>query len=117
VECDDGDARDEAIGHRGQTKEGTRAGIGTLPPTHRGGEKFVGMHAYLRRVRINTARDAADAVSDVMNAVASGQITPSDASEISKMIAVAVKAFETAEFTGGEEWVMRAMKRLGIVAK
>ena len=35
MECDDGDAGDEAIGHRGQVKERQarrkRAGIGTLP--------------------------------------------------------------------------------------
>jgi hypothetical protein len=46
---------------------------------------------------INTARDAADVMSDVLSAVASGQITPADASEISKVVAVAVKAFEAAE--------------------
>ena len=48
---------------------------------------------------INTARDAADVMSDVLSAVASGQLTPADASEISKVVAVAVKAFEAAELT------------------
>jgi hypothetical protein len=54
---------------------------------------------------INTARDAADAMCDVLSAVASGQITPADASEISKVVAVAVKAFEAAELTDGKDWV------------
>ena len=54
---------------------------------------------------INTARDAADVMSDVLTAVASGQITPADASEISKVVAVAVKAFEAAELTEGKDWV------------
>ena len=48
---------------------------------------------------IHTARDAADVMSDVLSAVASGQITPADASEISKVVSVAVKAFEAAELT------------------
>ena len=48
---------------------------------------------------INTARDAADVMSSVMNAVATGQITPADASELSKVVACTVKSFEAAEFT------------------
>jgi hypothetical protein len=47
---------------------------------------------------INTARDAADVTSSVMNAVAAGQLTPADASELSKVVACVVKAFEAAEF-------------------
>ena len=47
---------------------------------------------------INTARDAADVMSSVMNAVATGQLTPADASEISKVVACTVKSFEAAEF-------------------
>src|SRR6516162_5292025 len=43
---------------------------------------------------INTARDAADVMSSVMNAVAAGQLTPADASELSKVIACTVKSFE-----------------------
>ena len=54
---------------------------------------------------INTARDAADVMSDVLTAVASGQITPADASEISKVVAVAVKAFEAAELPDEKDWV------------
>ena len=38
---------------------------------------------------INSARDAADVMSDVMNAVVSGQITPADASEISRVVSEA----------------------------
>ena len=47
---------------------------------------------------INSARDAADVMSSVMNAVATGQLTPADASEISKVVACTVKSFEAAEF-------------------
>jgi hypothetical protein len=47
---------------------------------------------------IHTARDAADVMSSVMNAVATGQLTPADASEISKVVACTVKSFEAAEF-------------------
>ena len=47
---------------------------------------------------INTARDAADAMSVVMSAVAAGRLTPADAAEISKVVACTVKAFEAAEF-------------------
>ena len=46
---------------------------------------------------INTARDAADVMSSVMNAVAAGQLTPADASELSKVVACTVKSFEAAE--------------------
>ena len=47
---------------------------------------------------INTARDAADVMSSVMTAVAAGQLTPADASELSKVVACTVKSFEAAEF-------------------
>jgi hypothetical protein len=47
---------------------------------------------------INTARDAADVMSSIMNAVAAGQLTPADASEISKVVACTVKSFEAAEY-------------------
>jgi hypothetical protein len=47
---------------------------------------------------INTARDAADVMSSVMNAVVAGQLTPADASELSKVVACTVKSFEAAEF-------------------
>jgi hypothetical protein len=56
---------------------------------------------------INTARDAADVMSSVMSAVAAGQITPNDAAEISKVVAVAVKAYEIAEVTDGADWAER----------
>jgi hypothetical protein len=46
---------------------------------------------------INSARDAADAQSDVAAAVSAGEITPADAAEISKVLANAAKAFEIAE--------------------
>ncbi len=46
---------------------------------------------------INNAQDAAATVSAVLAAVAAGEITPADAGEISKLIEVYVKAFETAE--------------------
>ena len=46
---------------------------------------------------INSAQDAAATVSAVLAAVASGELTPADAGEISKLIEAYVKAFETAE--------------------
>jgi hypothetical protein len=46
---------------------------------------------------IDTARDAAEALSDLASAVSSGQITPCDAEAISKVLGHAAKAFEVAE--------------------
>lgn len=46
---------------------------------------------------INSAQDAAVVVSAVLAAVAAGELTPSDAGEISKLVDSYVKAFETAE--------------------
>ena len=46
---------------------------------------------------IENAQDAAATVSSVLAAVAAGELTPSDAGEISKLIEAYVKAFETAE--------------------
>jgi hypothetical protein len=46
---------------------------------------------------INSAQDAAATVSAVLAAVASGELTPADAGEISKLIEAYVRAFETAE--------------------
>ncbi|MBB4362175.1 hypothetical protein GGD65_003200 [Bradyrhizobium sp. CIR18] len=46
---------------------------------------------------INSAQDAAKVSSAVLAAVASGDLTPADAGEISKLIDTWVKAFETAE--------------------
>jgi hypothetical protein len=50
---------------------------------------------------IHTARDAADVMSSIMNAVATGQLTPADASELSKVVACTVKSFEAAELADG----------------
>ena len=46
---------------------------------------------------INSAQDAAALVSSVLAAVAAGEITPSDAAEVGKLIDSYVKAYETAE--------------------
>jgi hypothetical protein len=46
---------------------------------------------------INSARDAAEAQSDLADAVSSGIITPAEAAEISKVLANAAKAYEIAE--------------------
>jgi hypothetical protein len=46
---------------------------------------------------INSAQDAAAVVSSVLIAVASGEITPTDAAEVGKLIDSYVKAYETAE--------------------
>jgi hypothetical protein len=47
---------------------------------------------------INTPQDAAATISAVLAAVASGELTPSDASEISKLIEVYVETVKTSEF-------------------
>jgi hypothetical protein len=46
---------------------------------------------------INSAQDAATVVSCVLAAVAAGEITPTDAAEVGKLIDCYVKAYETAE--------------------
>ena len=46
---------------------------------------------------IESAQDAAKTVSAVLAAVASGELTPADAGEISKLIEAYVKAFEVSE--------------------
>ena len=46
---------------------------------------------------IKSAQDAAAIVSSVLAAVAAGEITPTDAAEVSKLIDSYVKAYETAE--------------------
>jgi hypothetical protein len=46
---------------------------------------------------ITSARDVADIAAAVAQAVASGQLTPSEAAEIGKVIEIYVKAYQTAE--------------------
>ena len=46
---------------------------------------------------INTARDAANIAAAVTEAVAAGQITPSEAGEIGKLIEAYVRAYHAAE--------------------
>ena len=46
---------------------------------------------------ITSARDAADIAAAVAEAVAAGQLTPSEAAEIGKVIEIYVKAYQTAE--------------------
>jgi hypothetical protein len=46
---------------------------------------------------INSAQDAAAIVSSVLAAVATGEITPTDAAEVGKLIDSYVRAYETAE--------------------
>jgi hypothetical protein len=46
---------------------------------------------------ITGARDAADVMAAVTKAVAAGNITPSEAAEIAKVIDAHVKAYQTAE--------------------
>ena len=56
---------------------------------------------------INSAEDAAKVSSAVLGAVATGELTPADAGEISKLIDVWVKAFETAELSARLERLER----------
>ena len=66
---------------------------------------------------INTAWDAADVMSSVMSAVATGQITPNDAAEVSKVVAVTVRAFETAEFANKRDLVKQlTLEELELIA-
>src|SRR6516165_8858405 len=46
---------------------------------------------------IGSARDAAEAQSDIAAAVSSGRMTPAEGADISKVLANAAKAFEVAE--------------------
>jgi hypothetical protein len=46
---------------------------------------------------INTARDAANIAAVVVEAVAAGQITPSEAGEIGRLVEAYVKAYHAAE--------------------
>ena len=46
---------------------------------------------------ITSARDAADIAAAIAQAVAAGQLTPSEAAEIGKVIEIYVKAYQTAE--------------------
>ena len=48
-------------------------------------------------ILFESAQDTAATVSAVLTAVADGDLTPADAGEISKLVEVYVKAFETAE--------------------
>jgi len=53
---------------------------------------------------IHSARDAAEAQSDLADAVSSGIITPAEAAEISKVLANAAKAYEIAEMAERASW-------------
>ena len=46
---------------------------------------------------ITSARDAADIAAAVAQAVAAGQLTPSEAAELGKVIEIYIKAYQTAE--------------------
>jgi len=46
---------------------------------------------------ISSARDAADIAAAVAQAVAAGQLTPSEAAELGKVIEIYIKAYQTAE--------------------
>ena len=48
---------------------------------------------------VATAQDAANLSSSVLAAVATGEITPSDAAEIGKLIETFLRAFEAAEIS------------------
>jgi hypothetical protein len=53
----------------------------------------------------------------VSSAVATGQITPNDAAEISKVVAVTVRAFETAEFANRRDLVKElTLEELELIA-
>jgi hypothetical protein len=60
---------------------------------------------------IKSAKDAASVVSAILAAVASGELTPTDAAEIGKLIDSYVKAFETAELAERLEHLERVTHR------
>jgi hypothetical protein len=60
---------------------------------------------------INSAQDAAAVVSAVLTAVASGEITPTDAAEVGKLIDSYVKAYETAELADRLDRLERMTKK------
>ena len=61
--------------------------------------------------KIESAKDAANAISAVLVAVSSGEITPADAGEITKLLDAYVKAFETAELAERIEHLERMSNR------
>ena len=61
--------------------------------------------------KIESAKDAANAISAVLAAVSSGEITPADAGEITKLLDAYVKAFETAELAERIEHLERMSNR------
>jgi hypothetical protein len=46
---------------------------------------------------ITSARDAADIAAAIAQAVATGQLTPSEAAELGKVIEIYIRAYQTAE--------------------
>jgi hypothetical protein len=60
---------------------------------------------------IESAQNAAATISAVLAGVAAGDLTPSDAGEISKLIEVYVRAFETAELAERVERLERMTSR------
>ena len=60
---------------------------------------------------VGSARDAAAAISYVLAAVSTGEITPSDAGEITKLLDAYVRAFETAELADRVERLEKATNR------
>ena len=61
--------------------------------------------------KIESAKDAANVISAVLGAVSSGEITPADAGEITKLLDAYVKAFETAELAKRIEHLERMSNR------
>jgi hypothetical protein len=61
--------------------------------------------------KVEGAKDAAAAISAVLGAVSAGEITPSDAGEITKLLDAYVRAFETAELAERVERLEKATKR------
>jgi hypothetical protein len=76
--------------------------IGWLATALRGGVKFP-IAETLRP--IHSARDVAEAQSDLVEAVSFGNITPAEAAEISKVLANAAKAYEIADTENDEDLI------------
>ena len=57
------------------------------------------------------AKDAVVAISSVLAAVSTGEITPSDAAEITKLLEAYLKALETSELADRVERLEKATNR------
>jgi hypothetical protein len=61
--------------------------------------------------KLESARDAAGAISALLVAVSAGELTPAEASELTKLMDAYVKAFEVAELAERVERLEKMVER------